>query len=215
MQLAGKENRHLKDSGRNIPVSYKVISANKVHVNTLTPPCSYMTLFEMKKSRLYKSVISYSRGCQGGQKKALDLSKKPEEVFFWKPGQKVASKIKRKKQRVVAPRKQKIEYPYEAILSCGMGNNHINIMACFVGRSPTSLELKNGDFYRYYKHYEVRQAGRETNQGLVIPLRKNFNIKVQNSSSSLTLTLKVIRKSNGKRLFIESGGQFKRLGVKN
>jgi hypothetical protein len=96
-----------------------------------------------------------------------------------------------------------------------MGNNHINIMACFVGRSPTSLELKNGNSYRLYRHYEVRQAGRETNRGLVIPLREHFNIKVQNSSANLTLRLKVFRKSSGKRLFIESGGQYKRLGVKH
>lgn len=103
-------------------------------------------------------------------------------------------------------------YPYEAILSCGYNNNHINIAACFVpGKygAETQLELKNGNFYKMYKSYQLRQAGKETRAGLVIPLRNTYQITAQNSSKNLLLSLKIKDKKTGRIIYQKSGAKYR------
>jgi hypothetical protein len=111
------------------------------------------------------------------------------------------------------------EYPYTATLTCGMsGSDHINIVACFVGGTygvDTELEVRNGDAYQLYKPYNLNQAGTEYYSGLEINLRENFEIKAQNSSENLILSLEIIENFTGNSVFIKSVGEFGVIRISN
>ena len=110
------------------------------------------------------------------------------------------------------------EYPYTAILSCGMGDSHINIAACFVEEKysvPTELKINNGGNNRLYKPWNLREAGRETNRGLEIDLKRSFSINAQNSSSNLTLGITIIENSSGEVTYSDSVGKFGVINVGN
>jgi len=101
--------------------------------------------------------------------------------------------------------------PYEAILSCEFSGNHTNLAACFSGGqygADTELELTNGSQYGMYKAYQLYQLGQETTQGLVLSLKKNFNIKAQNSSSNLLLSLVIKERSSGRIIYQKSASKY-------
>jgi hypothetical protein len=97
-----------------------------------------------------------------------------------------------------------------------MQGNHINVLACFSGRHVgTELELRNGDQYGLYKVYEISKLGTETRDGLRIDLRRNFALKVQNSSDSLVLTVTIVESATNKRVFQKSAAKFGVVSVAN
>lgn len=104
------------------------------------------------------------------------------------------------------------EYPFEATLSCGFQGRHLSIAACFAGSSggtSTELEVRNGDSYALYRPWELARAGTEERDvGLVIPLKPNFEIKAQNNSEQLTLTLTLRETLSGKEVFVKSAAQY-------
>ncbi len=102
------------------------------------------------------------------------------------------------------------EFPYTATISCGMNDRHLNIQACMSGRSSVNsqLELTNGKQYKMYQQWEVTQAGNQTSEGLVIPLRSNFSIKMQNLEDTLLLSVKVVSNATGRVLFTKSAAKY-------
>ena len=102
--------------------------------------------------------------------------------------------------------------PFEAVLSCGFRGQHMNIAACFAGGShsaDTELEVRTGSHYALYKSWELNRAGNEERgTGLIIPLKANFEIKAQNCSDSLTLTLKIRETATGREVFVKSAAQY-------
>jgi hypothetical protein len=116
-------------------------------------------------------------------------------------------------RRTAEERRQKAahakEFPFTATLTCGMGQQHINIMACFSGSSiNTQLELRNGEAYRMFQGWEAAQAGRESHEGLVIPLRRDFSIKGQNVADTLLLTIRIKDTVSDKILYEKSAARF-------
>ncbi len=109
------------------------------------------------------------------------------------------------------------EFPYTATLSCGMNDRHLNIMACMSGRGSlkSQLELSNGSQYKMYQPWEVSQVGRETGEGVVIPLRSDFKIKIQNVDETLLLSLKVVANASGKVVFNTTVSRFGVIFVEN
>lgn len=110
------------------------------------------------------------------------------------------------------------EFPYEATFTCGMGGNHINIMACFVASghsAKTQLEIRNGQQYGMYQGWELNGIGTETRNGFVIPLRNNFSIVAQNSDNTLILNLVVRDTRTGNILFTKSASQYGVISVRN
>ena len=110
------------------------------------------------------------------------------------------------------------EYPFYAILSCGLQGAHTAIAACFNGgrmAAETTLEVTNGDEYRMYAFHELDRAGREGRTGLNIPLRETFRIQAQNSSPNLLLTLTVYERATGNTVFRRSAQQYGVLFVQN
>lgn len=109
------------------------------------------------------------------------------------------------------------EFPYTATISCGMNDRHINIMACMSGRGSlkSELELSNGSQYKMYQAWEVTQAGRETTEGMVIPLRSNFKLKIQNVDDTLILSVKIVSNANNRVVFNKSASRFGVILIEN
>jgi hypothetical protein len=109
------------------------------------------------------------------------------------------------------------DYPYTATLICGDNNSHWNIYVCFQGDHgvDTSLEIRNGTQYGLYKAHELENAGKETPQGFVIPLKNNFSIVAQNISDTAKLTLIIKNNTTGQTTFTKSVLQFGKISVKN
>ncbi|AWI54165.1 hypothetical protein DEH84_12615 [Aquabacterium olei] len=123
-------------------------------------------------------------------------------------------------QRAAEQRRRQAEYarefPYTATLSCGMGGRHINIAACFTGKyTKTQLEVRNGTTYQMLQAWELGQAGNETGEGLVIPLRPNFSLKAQNTSESLILALTIKDNATGRVIYEKSAAQFGVVNARN
>lgn len=109
------------------------------------------------------------------------------------------------------------EYPYIAVLTCGMGD-HINILACFSGGSrgvDTELRLTNGSEVNLYKVYNLRQAGQERRDGFYIDLRNNFNIRAQNADGTLVLGLKIIDRATNRVLLEDKAARFGVVAARN
>jgi hypothetical protein len=66
-----------------------------------------------------------------------------------------------------------------------------------------------------YKAHELENAGKETPQGFVIPLKNNFSIVAQNISDTAKLTLIIKNNTTGQTTFTKSVLQFGKISVKN
>ncbi len=128
-------------------------------------------------------------------------------------------KLRNEKEETERQRKKEAfarEFPYEAIISCDFQGRHTNLASCFAGDVGTELEIKNGNNYRMYKSYELYQLGRERQgEGLLIPLSYNFQIKAQNASDNLVLSIKIREASTGNLTFSKSAAKYQVISVKN
>jgi TPR repeat protein/uncharacterized protein len=122
------------------------------------------------------------------------------------------NRIARERERVAAEKLAK-EFPYYAIISCGMNQQHMNVLACFAGRVGTELELRNGAEYGMYKAHEITGLGQDTQEGLMINLRSNFLLKVQNSDDQLILGVKIIQRSTNKVVFVRQAAKYQTISV--
>lgn len=68
-------------------------------------------------------------------------------------------------------------------------------MLCFSGSSSdtdTNLELRNGAQYDLYEPMNISQLGTRTAGGIRIALAGEFELKMQNASDSMILSLKIV-----------------------
>ncbi len=109
------------------------------------------------------------------------------------------------------------EYPYVATFTCSFGNSTIIFAACLESqnRTKTELELTNGDDYGLYNILDYQKIGRETDEGINVPLRARFKIKIQNANESAKLTLTIKNIVTGEQTFIKSVGQWNSIFVGN
>ena len=107
------------------------------------------------------------------------------------------------------------EFPYYAVVTCGFQGNHTNILACFAGRVGTEIELRNGNQYGLYKAHEIRNLGQESHQGFKINLRRNFELKAQNSSENLVLGVVIRDVKTDQIVFQKQVSRFGVISIKN
>lgn len=100
---------------------------------------------------------------------------------------------------------------YEAIISCGMNGQHMNILPCF---TDTELKVSKDGQAVVYKVYNLRNAGQEYADGLHIELPSSFSIVAQNSQKTLILEL-VVKDSNGSVVYQDQAGQYGVVSVRN
>lgn len=115
-----------------------------------------------------------------------------------------------------AERRRAAEFPFVARITCSIGQTGAPIQACMSQDGVTTeLELRNGDDYRMYKIHDVAQAGRQVAGGFEIDLRRSYELKIQNASESLLLTLVVAGRADGRELYRRSTARFGVLAVRN
>ena len=100
---------------------------------------------------------------------------------------------------------------YTAVVSCGMQDRNLNVMACFM---DTDLELTKDGMTTVYKVYDLQRAGRIYQDGLHIDLPNNFSILMQNSSKRLVLGLSIYDSSR-EMVFQDQAGQWGVINVGN
>jgi hypothetical protein len=122
---------------------------------------------------------------------------------------------RREKEQIERQRRREAyvkEFPYEAVVSCEFQGRHSNLASCFVGNRndvSTELEVRNGANYGMYKSFDLYRLGPEqSGEGLIIPFNSNFEIKAQNSSDTLTLTVKIRETATGKNIYTKSASQY-------
>lgn len=131
--------------------------------------------------------------------------------------------MRKERERVKRDEEQRIafakEYPFVAILTCGMGGpDHINILACFAGgrgSANTELKLRNGSEVNIFKAYNFNQAGTEKTDGFHINLREKFELTAQNSNENLVLGIKVLDRVSRKVMYSDVVARFGVIRVSN
>ena len=103
------------------------------------------------------------------------------------------------------------EYPFYAEVACG---NNFPVYACFAGRTKTELELRNGNEYKMYQLTDIMQI-QGGGRGLSFDLRKNFQIKMQNSSDHMILNLKIYNRATNQIVFEKSAARFGVISASN
>jgi hypothetical protein len=115
-----------------------------------------------------------------------------------------------------AERRRAAEFPFVARITCTVGQSGAPIQACLSdGGLTTEFELRNGDDYRMYRIHDVAQAGRQGSGTFEIDLRRSFDLKIQNASDTLFLTLVVAARTDGREIYRRSVARFGVLAVRN
>lgn len=89
------------------------------------------------------------------------------------------------------------------------------MLACFGGRVGTELVLRNGSSYGLYKMHEIRNLGQETREDLRIDLRRNFELKAQNSDDTLIFGGKIIDRKTNETVFEQQVSRFGVISARN
>jgi hypothetical protein len=102
------------------------------------------------------------------------------------------------------------QYPYEAVISCGIEQRHQALIPCFMSDGLTShIELTNGSAYALYQPWELAKLGSETpGEGLVIALGNTFKLDMQNVDERMVLKLTVRETATGKVVYEKAAARF-------
>ena len=111
------------------------------------------------------------------------------------------------------------EFPFYAVISCGIGSGHMTITACFSG-DYGSLEIRNGSEYGLYKIVQIANRmipnSNEQGEGLIVNLRNNFEINARNGESkNIILGVKIIQRNTGNIVFQKQVDNFGSIRIKN
>ena len=120
-------------------------------------------------------------------------------------------------QATAAEKKAKLarEFPKYAVFSCSFNDYHSLLAGCLGGAVPTSLELKNGNDYGIYRGYELDKVGKESGNGFVINLKKNYSLEIQNSHKFSILGVKIYDRATDQLLFEKQVTQWGTIRVSN
>jgi len=148
------------------------------------------------------------------QAKRIDEKRQKEQFLNSPEGKKqVAVEKAEELQRQIKFAK---EFPYYAEITCSHGyGSSFQIYACFGGRVPTSIELRNGKEYNLYTQIELMTTPAFIGENVRINLREKFSIKMQNSDESLVLGLKIIKRTSDEIIFQKKATQFGVISVRN
>lgn len=153
------------------------------------------------------------------ERAAAEKAKKEREEADALARRQRAEEERRQKEQAERARQEREnfakEFPYYALVTCGFQGNHINSIACFGGRVGTEIELRNGNEYGLYKIHEIHSLGQESSRGLRIALRRNFELKAQNSNETLILGVAIIDVKTDKIVFQKQVSRFGVISVKN
>ena len=109
--------------------------------------------------------------------------------------------------------RQRRDYPYTAMISCGFQGQNFPVMACF---EKTELKVSYNNRSVIYGAYDFAtgRIGRDSQGVLNINLPKHFRVIAQNSQSSLILTVKILD-SKGAVVFEDQASQWGVVNIGN
>lgn len=157
-------------------------------------------------------VTGFVKDEQEARKKGISVLAMKAEKDKKELAAKQAQDAKAESERKARQDARAKEFPYEAVLTCGMPD-HINILACFAKSgygADTELTLKNGNSTNMYKAYNLLSAGVEQRDGFHIDLRPGSALMAQNAHKTLILGLKVYDRKTGKLVM---GNQVAQYGI--
>lgn len=109
------------------------------------------------------------------------------------------------------PEPQTANTKYNALITCSMGAQSYNVLACF---TKTELKIKSAEKTELYKVYDLSRAGTLTQQGLSVELPEHFELTAQNSHRSLVLGI-IIKSLSGETVFTDKVGHYEYISVRN
>ena len=109
------------------------------------------------------------------------------------------------------------QFPYQGDITCTYGSNQLPVMACMQkGNITTNIEVRNGEEYSMAQFTRLDIANSiGSGNGIAIALRPNFQIKMQNASSEMTMNLKIIDRQTNTVIYQKSAGQFDYISASN
>ena len=109
------------------------------------------------------------------------------------------------------------QFPYQGDITCTYGSNQLPVMACMQnGNITTNIEVRNGEEYSMAQFTRLDIANSiGSGNGIAIALRPNFQIKMQNASSEMTMNLKIIDRQTNAVVYQKSAGQFDYISTRN
>lgn len=181
---------------------------NVTNINEFNKAAARMVKQGYSKQQNVRNLVAFL----DDEKNGSASNKSATEVKNQREGESRQAAIKRaakdKAERVLYAKK----YPFYAVLSCGFNGSNMSLVACFAGggRSSVDTELKLtlGSVSKVYKMYQIanNRVGRMQRDGLYIDLPRKFNLRAQNASKSLTLTLKVYDRVTKKMMLQKEAG---------
>jgi hypothetical protein len=109
------------------------------------------------------------------------------------------------------------QFPYQGDITCTLGGNQLPVMACMQkGNITTNIEVRNGEDYSMAQFTRLNIANSiGSGNGIAIALRPNFQIKMQNASSEMTMNLKITDRQSNSVVYQKSAGQFDYISANN
>ena len=105
------------------------------------------------------------------------------------------------------------QFPYYAVISCSYEGQFLTRDSCSSRMFKANLELRNGTSQRIIGPISV--FGRSTSDGLVINLKSDFELKINNSNQSYFLTVKIFNTLSNQVIYLKTVGLLGIVSVKN
>jgi len=141
-----------------------------------------------------------------------DLTVETADLFYQK---KNAEKVQ--EQRISEDRDRQFfagkpikEFPYQARMTCSYGSNQLPLMACMQnGNITTNIEVRSGQDYSMGQFTNLNIANSlGTKNGLIVLLRSEFQIRMQNASNQMAMNLEIVDRQTNAILYQKSAGQY-------
>ncbi|MEI6814156.1 MAG: hypothetical protein WCL36_08235 [bacterium] len=152
------------------------------------------------------AVLTYLQDLKDSQRGGVTVLAQRDARLLKARGEREALETARREARAAYVK----QYPYEAVISCGMNQRHQSLIACFMADGLTShIEITNGSAYALYQPWEFAKLGSETvGEGLVIPLSNVFTLDMQNVDERMVLRLVVRETATGRVVYEKAAARF-------
>ena len=171
---------------------------------------------EVKKIGFFEKSVYLPKPVEIGDK---DLTGETADLFYQKKneGKVQDQRINDDMDRQFFAGRPIKEFPYQAKMSCSYGSNQLPLMACMQnGNLTTNIEVRSGQDYSMAQFTNLNIANSiGSKDGLVVLLRPNFQIKMQNASREMTMSMKIIDRQTNSVVYQKSAGQFDYISASN
>ena len=152
------------------------------------------------------AVLTYLQDLKDGQQRGLGVLAQRDARLLQARREREQLDKSRREARAAYEK----QYPYEAVISCGIEQRHQALVPCFMSDGLNShIEITNGPAYALYQPWELHKLGNETaGEGLVIALSNSFKLNMQNVDERLVLRLVIRETAGGSVVYEKAAARF-------